>query len=203
MDSRYEATWLPIGYEVAGQDPTALAVQHVERQYSEAGVDCVLVTLRRIDAATPSLQRFAQQHVHVTRRSRSSAFPGGEPVLLDMPDAGLLAEAHKLAHGWSLCAIESGAFRMRGWAVATRAVDLVTGERTAPPTNETLRLLDALVFAGNNGWADGPGKRDAQRLLGELTVAIPSLDTDFVAGYVIDKGMSGESAKRLRTMWPK
>ncbi|MBV9142978.1 MAG: hypothetical protein JO115_19045 [Pseudonocardiales bacterium] len=201
MDARYEATWLPIGHEVAGQDPTALAVEHVERQCSEAGARGVLMTSCRRDAATPSLKRFARQHVHVTRRSRSSAFLGGGPVLLDMPDAGLLADAHKLAHGRSLCVIESGAFRLHGWAAATRAVDLMTGERTAPPTNETLRLLDALVFAGNNGWADGPGKRDAQRLLGELAVAIPSLDADFVAGYVISKGVSGEGVKRLRTIW--
>jgi hypothetical protein len=202
MDSTYEAMWLPIGHEVAGQDPTALAVERIERQCSEAGVLGVLVTGSRRAAATPSLKRFAQNHVHVTRRSRSNASPGRGPVLVDMPDAGLLADAHRLAHGQSLCAVESGAFRLRGWAAATHAVDLMSGERTSPPTDEALRLLDAIVFAGNNGWADEPGKRDAKRLLGELALAMPSLDADFVEGYVIGKGASKYDVNQLRALWP-
>ncbi len=203
MKSTYEAAWLPIGHEVPGEDPAAPAVEYVECQRTQTGQKGILVTHTRRDVATPSLARFAQEQIHVTRRSRAGASPGSGPVLVDMPDFVLLEFAHRLARGSSLCAVESGAFRLSGWAAATSAVDLATGQRAEPLNNDLLELLDRLLLAGNNGWADKPGKRDAQRLLGQLSAAAPSLDADFITGYVIGKGASDHGAKQLRAIFAK
>ena len=203
LNSTYDATWLPIERQAAGgEDPTALAVEYVDRRCTQTQQPGVLVTHTRGDLATPSLEWFAEKHRHVTRRSHSDVSPGSGPVLVDMPDADLLALAHFLARGTSLCAMESGALRLNGWAAATHAVDLVTEEHVAPLTEEVLKLLEHLIFAGNSGWADEPGKRDAQRLLRSLASADTSLDADFIAGFVIGRGKSSAAAKRLHKMFP-
>jgi len=80
---------------------------------------------------------------------------------------------------------------------------LATGQRAEPLNNDLLELLDRLLLAGNNGWADRPGKRDAQRRLGQLSAAAPSLDADFITGYVIGKGASDHGAEQLRAIFAK
>ena len=58
------------------------------------------------------------------------------------PNSVLLEFVLRLARGSSLCAVESGAFRLSGWAAATSAVDLATGQRAEPLNNDLLELLD-------------------------------------------------------------
>jgi hypothetical protein len=201
MGSRYEAAWLPLADQTEGVDPTILAVGHVGRLCDEHGVRGVLVTHHLPDAATPSLERFAANHLHATLRSR--VIPqGGAPVLVDMPNARLLEVAHHGAGGWSLCAIEGGQLGLAGWAAATNALNLVTSQRPEPLPDPVLKALAELRWAGNNGWHDQPGKRDARRILRELIVAMPSIDADFVIGYMIAQGAFGDSAETLRKLMP-
>ncbi|MFB9728694.1 hypothetical protein [Haloechinothrix salitolerans] len=202
MISAYEATWLPLTGQSDGEDPTIVATAHAERLCCEQGVRGVLVTHHLRDAATSSLERFAANHGHITRKSPGRARYSRGPVLVDVPDAKLLELAHKRANGRSLCAIEGGQLGLRGWATATDAVDLVTGERPEPLAVPIREALDALKWAGNNGWYDRPGKRDARRILQELIHLKPSLDADFVIGYMIARGAFGDSAEGLRKLMP-
>jgi hypothetical protein len=201
MDSTYEAAWLPLADQAEGVDPTILAVGHVERLCDEHRVRGVLVTHHRRDAATPSLARFAANHLHTTLRSGGTP-QDGAPVLVDMPNARLLEVAHRGADGWSLCAIEGGHLALAGWAAATNAINLVTSQRPEPLPRPVLKALVELHRAGNNGWHDQPGKRDAKRILHELTDAMPSIDADFVIGYMIANGAFGDSAETLRKLMP-
>lgn len=57
---------------------------------------------------------------------------------------------------------------LAGWAAALRAVDITTRRVADGPNEEVRRLLDDLDRAGNNGWFDYPGKRDARRILANL-----------------------------------
>ncbi|SER27588.1 hypothetical protein SAMN05421756_11192 [Microlunatus flavus] len=44
----------------------------------------------------------------------------------------------------------------------------MTRQPIAAPAEPVSDLLKDLDFAGNNGWFDAPGKRDARRILQEL-----------------------------------
>lgn len=201
MASAYEAAWLPLTSQCAGEDdPTIAATAHVERLCREQGLRGVLVTHQLRDAATPSLERFAANHGHITRKSPGRAPHSRGPVLVDVPDARLLELAHKRANRRSLCAIEGGQLGLGGWATAMNAVDLVTGERPEPLADPIREALDALKWAGNNGWHDQPGRRDARRILQELRRLEPSLEADFVIGYMIARGAFGDSAEGLRKL---
>lgn len=204
LKSQYAAAWLPLaGQAAAGTDQPAPAVEYVDRQCTEAGKRGILVTHTKTDLATPSLEHFARNHYHATQRSHQDVRPGSGPVLVDMPDLTLLALAHSLANGESLCAVESGALNLNGWAVATRAMNLHTGQTESNPPPAILKLFDDLLWAGNNGWFDSLGKRDAQRLLKIILKASSSYDADFVASYVIGKGKSADAAKQIRAIFLK
>jgi hypothetical protein len=62
--------------------------------------------------------------------------------------------------------------------------------------------LADLFRAGNNGWHDQPGKRDAKRILRELVAVMPSIDADFVIGYMVANGAFGDDAEGLRKLMP-
>jgi len=120
---------------------------------------------------------------------------------VDMPNARLLEVAHRCADGRS-CVRSRAARSLAGWAAATDAINLVTGQRPEPLPEPVLKMLAALRRAGNNGWHDQPCKRDAKRILRELTAAMPSIDADFVIGYMVAKGAFGDSAEGLRGLMP-
>ena len=143
---------------------------------------------------TESLARFAKHHLPTTRRS-GGVPRDGAPVLVDMPNAHLLEMAHRGADGWSLCAIEGGHLSLAGWAAATNAINLVTGRRPDPLSRTVLNALAHLHRVGNNGWHDQPGKRDAKEILRELVAAMPSIDADFVIGYMIAMGAFGRQCR--------
>ncbi|MGQ0844334.1 MAG: hypothetical protein ACT4QF_09370 [Sporichthyaceae bacterium] len=138
---------------------------------------------------------------HVTTRSRGSVTgPVGRPVLAYVPDERTLELAHRYARGSALCVVESVSFPVHGWARQTGAVSLLDG-RVLPALDASVATtLDGLKFAGNNGWGDKPGKRDAARLLGDLRGRV---DLDEVVGYILARGASERGAKNLRAIAEK
>lgn len=86
---------------------------------------------------------------------------------------------------------------LTGWASACRALNLVNGKPTPEPTVGTMSLLEQLHFAGNNGWFDAPGKRDALQLLAELHATAPEAAAQFIASYMLGMGVSANAAKHL------
>lgn len=198
MDVEYRAAWVP--FEEGGlEQPAALAVEWIEHECLEQGAGGLLVTPRaKVDGLTQPLQDFAARHGSTSARGGRPRRSGGDgPVLVAYPELSDLEFAGPRARGSSLCALEWPDLPLAGWATARDAVNLVTGEVPAPLDDGVAKLLERLVFAGNNGWFDASGKRDARRLLGELGVAAPWLDADFLAGYVLGKGQSADAAKHL------
>jgi hypothetical protein len=192
----YRAAWVPEQEYRDWDEAAAIAVGHVERECAEQGAAGMLVTETRDGArGIPQLEQFVARHSHhITRKSRA-ATRGSGPILVYVPYLELLELAAGKARGSSLCAVEAIGFKLEGWAAATGALNLDTGEVTPPP-DTLLEPLEHLVFVGNNGWGDAYGKRDAGRIMPELR----TLSADYVAGYVIGKGRSAAGAKRLREM---
>lgn len=200
MSVDYRAAWLPFdpdnGQTAAG---LRLAVSWVERESKDQGRAALLVTPRKdIDQYEAPLREFAARHEWGTRRGGMRRRPaGGRPVLVHWPMFDDLVYASSLARGASLCATEWPGVPLAGWASAVGALNLVTGETTPRPGDDMVALLDHLRFAGNNGWFDAPGKRDALRLLGELRAVDPRLDARFIAGYMLGMGKGASAVENL------
>lgn len=83
---------------------------------------------------------------------RSPAGPG--TTFVPSPDIRLLATAVLTARGHSMVATESPTFPLLGWAMATRAVNLETGEAIEDVrTEEQIQMLESFVDQLYNGWA--------------------------------------------------
>jgi hypothetical protein len=67
----------------------------------------------------------------------------------------------------AICVWEHPSDPVLGWAGQVHAANLVTGQPTEPAP-DLAEHLDRLLVAGNNGYSDHPGKRDARRILAEL-----------------------------------
>jgi hypothetical protein len=201
MSVDYRAAWVPFDQD-KGQPPAVLglAVAWVEQECVEQGRVGLLITPGTdVSRYAAPIQEFAAGHKWITRRGgMRRRVAGGRPVLVHCPTFDDLYYAAGLARGSSLCATEWPDVPLAGWASAVGALNLVTGETTLRAADEVVRLLDQLHVAGNNGWFDGPGKRDALRLLSELRTAAPHLAERFIASYMLGMGkVSPDAAKHL------
>lgn len=201
MSVDYRAAWVPFDRD-DGQTPAVLglAVAWVKQECMEQGRDGLLITPKKnISLYAEPIQEFAARHKWITRLGGMRRQPAdGGPVLVHCPMFDDLHYAAGLARDSSLCVTEWPDVPLAGWASAVGALNLVTGETTPRPADEVVRLLDRLHFAGNNGWSDGPGKRDALLLLSELRTTAPQLDQWFIAGYMLGMGkVSPDAAKHL------
>lgn len=202
MSANHQATaYIPWDDHTDWEDVAAAAVSWVEDRCNQEGTEGLLVTNDKSGAAaTPSLRAFKDRHTHTTPGSRKRTLRH-VPVLSYVPDIKGLYVALDLGHRSSVCVVESHMFRLDGWAAATAATNLVTGEATPPLDDELLGELRALHHAGNNGWADSPGKRDAERILDGLRGAIPASDApDMITGWMLANGTFDTGAKRLHKM---
>lgn len=120
--------------------------------------------------------------------------PGG-PVLAYRPDIELLADAVALAEGQPLGVIECFPGEVAGWAAATNAINLDTGEPTPSVPAEIREALLELRDAGYNGY-----HRDRERYF--AAQYFPPIDKllvagyayRFVAGYLVALGIDGKNA---------
>lgn len=195
----YRAAWVPFGN---GQTPdkVALAVDWIERECADQQTTGVAIISRKGDLSGYSapLREFAARHEATTKRGSAPRRTTPGPVLAYNLLFDDLAYAESLARGSALCATEWPDVPLTGWAAARGALNLVTGDITPQPADEVVSLLDRLHFAGNNGWFDGPGKRDAKRLLDDLRAEAPDLDAKYVVAYLVGLGdVSADSAKYL------
>lgn len=196
-----QAAYVPFDDHTDWDDAVALAVDWVEQRCAEEGSAALLVT-HTVDGAryTPKLESFVERHRnHATPRSRTARRNSGPgPVLAYVPDADLLHFAIGLARNSSLCVVE-GSFSVAGWAAATSALDLVTGQETAPVAEDIQDELERLRFYGNNGWGDQWGKQWAIRILPTVLRELPSdgRTADVIAGWMLAKGASDNGVRNL------
>lgn len=84
-----------------------------------------------------------------------------------------------------------------GWAAALRAIYLTTRQPVDGPADHVAKLLDDLHLAGNNGWFDQPGRRDACRLVSELDQLV---SRGYSVGAMLASGHSRDSLRGLQKL---
>ncbi|MDH6245504.1 hypothetical protein [Mycobacterium sp. OTB74] len=87
---------------------------------------------------------------------------------------------------------------LAGWAAAVGATNVLTKATAPAPPPEAEKMLGALRFYGNNGWADfktnvGPMTRTHGQKLADA-----GYDPDWVVGYFVGQGLDRDAAMRLR-----
>ena len=91
---------------------------------------------------------------------------------------------------------------MSGWAAATGALNLATGERDPDVPDGVREILMRLKWQGNNGYpAPKRGTSYATmvpKYVGELKARGFA---DFVAGYLVGTGLRGERGEQLKTIY--
>lgn len=117
--------------------------------------------------------------------------PVGRGAII-VPNAGirLLATGARSADGNSVVATESPAFPLRGWAMATEALNLETGERTEDSrTASQIQMLEAFVGQLYNGWAHKQvGRRASAHYLPKLVESGMTYDVFVGSVLAIDPG---------------
>jgi hypothetical protein len=204
--SEYAAAWVP-WVDGDMDTPIGQAVEWVEARCAEAGQRGLLVVERKghLEMFHDDVQEFAARHALTSPRGalgRPSSEAG--PVLVYYPDYRLLDLAMDRARGAALCVLAYADQPLAGWAAATGAVNLATGEAVPPLDDGVVQLFRSLRLSGNNGWTDDYATRMARHFLAELQTAVPGLTADYVASYVLalDHG-STEGIERLRTLAEK
>jgi hypothetical protein len=128
--------------------------------------------------------------------------PGG-PVLVIPTDLRQLDQAIRLAGDQLLGVREYIPGSLSGWATAAGALNLATGERQADVPDAVRQILKDLMREGNNGYPK-PKQGTAYKAMVELHIG--KLQTlgytaDFVAGYLVGAGVTGNRAEDLKRIY--
>jgi hypothetical protein len=87
--------------------------------------------------------------------------------------------------------IEASSYPLIGWAMETKALNLVTGEPTADTRTDYQRKeLDRIRFYGNNNWTKGFGADQTLLTLRDLLHDDP-LPADVIVGSILARGQHG------------
>lgn len=188
------AAWLPCPTSPEAHRAGLRAVQRwVHEQERRVGAESVLFTETFHVDPHYLFRDFRRGVDHFSVRSSGGRTSG--PVLALHPSWKVLERAQYKAMS-AICVWE-GHVPMRGWAGQVGAVDLSTGEPTTPDRG-LVEPLEELVLAGNNGYADKPGERDARRVLSEIR-ALGLLGHDLPSA-VVAHDLSDQAAERLATL---
>ncbi|MCV7251607.1 hypothetical protein H7J86_05480 [Mycobacterium hackensackense] len=142
--------------------------------------------------AAPAIQAFSKNGNIGT--SKSPHVNKGGAVLAYCTDAGLLARAVAAAEGQVLGVIEWTEGEVAGWAAATGAIDLATGEPTPGVPEEIHEALSDLYDAGYQGYHKDRDPYNAAHYFPPIDVLLDAgYDYMFVASYLVALGMHGES----------
>lgn len=195
MMSTFAAAWVP--YEPTREFDTAaaIAMEWADSQAADRGHPAVLVTDRKGEYHGRPLFDSYRNGRHATPRSPNIAVRPGA-VVAHVPTPEALALASRLAAGNALVVVEHPApWRLAGWASAVGARDLVTGQVASLDPRLSERLQE-LVWYGNNGYARGYGRDNAQRVLNQMR-ADGLLDRDVVVTALGTFGTSPEAQEIL------
>lgn len=195
----YRAAWVPDDDPERDWDTaSALALRWLDAEASHSGGTVVLVT-HSFDngAGSQVLSRFTRGRNHLT--TRSSSLPGVRgPVLAYVPTSEVLALAIARAQGSALCVVESVSNPVRGWAMVTGAVNLITGETEV--LDERLRQhLDRLKFYGNNGYGPKFDQDRARNVLDDLRTD-GLLNVDVIVSALAALNVSVRGQEKIREL---
>lgn len=122
----------------------------------------------------------------VTEKSSGHLGDQARVVVILHPTLKLLSRALPSDGSSKVVVVESPTVRLHGWAVASGALNVATLEVPAPLAPAQAQLYERILWNGNNGWADAPGKRDALHDLRELR-ALGKLNKGLLIGYMVSR----------------
>ncbi|MBS4729857.1 hypothetical protein MSM1_19985 [Mycobacterium sp. SM1] len=126
--------------------------------------------------------------------SRSPHVNRGGPVLAYRPDLRQLGRAVAAAESQVLGVIEFAEGEVAGWAAATNAVDLTTGEPTVGVPDDVHAALAELHTAGYNGYSRDREQYFAAHYFPPIDVLLEAgYPYAFVASYLVALGAHGDS----------
>jgi hypothetical protein len=138
---------------------------------------------------------FARRYGVTSYRDRQGY--GRGPALVYMPDGPALEYATRMAHSRPIAVIEGLWLSMRGWAVATRARNILAPDEPAEEFPEPVaKELARLEFYKNNAWGDTLGKRVARQSLDSIRRS-GFTDRGAIKSWLIAHGASGRRMQRL------
>ncbi|WP_280200592.1 hypothetical protein [Nocardia cyriacigeorgica] len=148
----------------------------------------------------PALAQYISNK-NVGSRKGTQANAGG-PVLAYVPTLEVLEDAIHLADGQALGVVEWVPGEMSGWAAATNALDLETGEPTPGVPPDIAAALEDLHRAGYNGY----GRSKETYFKNLYTPPIRTLVEsgyafDFVASYLVALGRHASSMDDLKKIY--
>jgi hypothetical protein len=192
----FEAAWVPFTADRTFDEAAEIAIRWADAAVAERGGSVALVT----DAigeyhGNPIFSRFRfRPELHVS--PRSGRRPSGKigAVLAHVPTPKALHLAGQIADGAALVVVEHPSpWRLTGWARATSAVDILTGNPTPALDATLLKRLRDLERYGNNGYPKGFGRDHASRILREMQ-ADDQLDRDLVLSALLANGVLSVNA---------
>ena len=146
---------------------------------------------RTLDIAPPAVQAYAANGNVGT--SKSSSVDRGGPVLAYGADVRLLAAAVAAAEGQVIGVVEWVEGDVAGWAAATGAIDLATGEPTPSVPDEVHAALVELADAGYNGYHRDREPFFAAKYFGPIDELLAAgYAYAFVASYLVALGAQGD-----------
>lgn len=127
---------------------------------------------------------------------------GGGPVLAYVPDLQVLEDAIRLADGQVLGVVECIPGEVSGWAAATNAVDLATGEVAPSVAPDIQEALDDLHDAGYNGYHRSSELYFKTRYTPPIRTLVDSgCSFEFVASYLVARGRFASSMDDLKKIY--
>jgi hypothetical protein len=127
--------------------------------------------------------------------------PGGPVVAVD-PPLKLLELGLRLADGQLFGVATVHPHEVLGWAAATKALDLETGERHPGVPPEIEEALQDLHDAGYNGYARQREPFFAAKYFPPIDLLMEAgYDVDFVKSYLVVLGKSADSVERIDKLY--
>jgi hypothetical protein len=125
--------------------------------------------------------------------SRNPHVTRGGGVLAYRTDVRLLGHAVAAAEGQVIGVVEHVPGETAGWAAATNAIDLTTGEPTASVSDEIHAALVELHTAGYSGYHRDRDPYNAAHYFPPIDVLLAAgYEYQFVASYLVALGAHGE-----------
>ncbi|WP_006246424.1 hypothetical protein [Mycolicibacterium tusciae] len=126
----------------------------------------------------------------------------GGPVLAVDPPLKLLELGLRLAEGQLFGVATVHPHEVAGWAAATKAFDLATGERHPGVPPEIGEALQALHDAGYNGYARQRERFFAAKYFPPIDILMNAgYDVDFVKSYLVVLGKSADSVEGIDKLY--
>lgn len=198
MVSLPQAAYVPFHPEIGFDRAVELAKAYLHEVGGNNAI--VVVPLKTTFEYSEPLKNYARDRTVLTPRNSNQNMIGiGHPVLAYAPALKELVLASRYAGEKPIAVVEDPSFPCTRWADEIGAINLVEQKvHTVQRAPEHQKILEAIDWAGNNGWGDAPGRRDLRRHLEELA-DLGALDKYEVLAYQIVRGRHGfgESLQRL------